>query len=243
MIAEQLTTLRGRSAIVTGASGGIGRAIALALGEAQCRVFLTGRRTDALLQLRDEMTSLGYAAACGVAELDDSDQIEAILSSAREFLGGVDILVNSAGAFLTRNVAGTSLEDFDRIYRTNVRAPFLLARAVSEEMIARRWGRIVHIGSSSAHHGFRNTSAYCASKHALLGLSRALHDELKSFNVRCYCISPGTTDTEMGRQVPGIDSSTLMRPAEVAQYVVFVMSFDGNLTSDEIELHRVVRHQ
>jgi short-subunit dehydrogenase len=106
-------------------------------------------------------------------------------------------------------------------------------------MIKNRWGRIINIGSSSSYSGFKNGSIYCSSKHAVLGLSRALHDELKSKNVRTFCISPGSIKTEMGKISKEQNFETFLNPKEIAKYLVFIISFDSELISDEIRLNRM----
>ena len=133
-----------------------------------------------------------------------------------------------------------SVEVFDRCFAVNVRAPYCLCQAFAPEMADRRWGRIINIGSSSAYAGFKNTAIYCASKHALLGLTRSLHDELRHRNVRCFCISPGSIKTEMGRSVTGQDLETFLDPQEIAEFVVHVASYDGSMITDEIRLNRMV---
>ena len=115
-----------------------------------------------------------------------------------------------------------------------------LAAWLSRQMADRRWGRIINIGSSSAYAGFKNTAIYCASKHALLGLTRSLHDELRHRNVRCFCISPGSIKTEMGRSVTGQDLETFLDPQEIAEFVVHVASYDCSMITDEIRLNRMV---
>jgi 3-oxoacyl-[acyl-carrier protein] reductase len=134
----------------------------------------------------------------------------------------------------------STVDAFDDCFDLNIRAPFLLCRALAPKMVQREWGRIVNIGSSSAYAGFKETSIYCASKHALLGLSRALHDELKVHNVRTFCISPGSIKTPMGEQVRNQNYETFLEPKEVAEYVCFVISFDGGLISEEIRLNRTI---
>ena len=134
-----------------------------------------------------------------------------------------------------------SMEEYEQCININVTAPFVLIKELSKSMIDKSWGRIINIASSSAYAGGATTSAYCASKHALLGLSRSLHKELKEHNIRVICVSPGSIKTEMGRKVEklGQDFDTFMEPKEVAEYVVFNSSFDGNLVSEELRLNRM----
>ena len=131
------------------------------------------------------------------------------------------------------------IEDFNRSFELNVRAPFLLCREFMEGMVHNNWGRIINIGSSSSYSGFKNTSVYCSSKHALLGLTRALHDEYRCNNIRSYCFSPGSIQTEMGRKVKNQDFSTFIEPEEIAEYIAFSISFDGEMISNEIQLKRM----
>ena len=155
-------------------------------------------------------------------------------------MGQVNVLVNSAGIFPVSSLGESSPEDFDRCFDVNVRAPFVLMQRLGTAMAERGWGRIVNIGSSSAYAGFKDTAIYCASKHALLGLSRALFQELKGSGVRVYCLSPGSIQTEMGKLVRGQVFETFMRPEEVARYLAFMISFDAEMISEEVRLNRVI---
>jgi NADP-dependent 3-hydroxy acid dehydrogenase YdfG len=106
-------------------------------------------------------------------------------------------------------------------------------------MVQQKWGRIVNLGSSSSYTGFKNGSIYCTTKHAILGLSRSLHAELKEDNVRCYCISPSSTRTDMGKISSDQNFETFLDPSDVAESIKFVISFDVNLVIDEIRLNRM----
>ena len=106
-------------------------------------------------------------------------------------------------------------------------------------MVKQNWGRIINIGSSSSYSGFKNGSIYCTTKHAILGLSRALHEELKNNNVRCYCVSPASTRTEMGKISKDQNFETFLDPVEVAQTILFVITLDENLVINEIRLNRM----
>ena len=125
----------------------------------------------------------------------------------------------------------------------NVRAPFVLSKEFSKDMIKNKWGRIVNIASSSAHNGFKNAAVYCTSKHALLGLSRTLFAELKNQNVRTFCVSPGSMKTRMAKEDEGLlaehDYSTFMDPNEVAEFITKIISYDNEMVSQEINLSRL----
>jgi NAD(P)-dependent dehydrogenase (short-subunit alcohol dehydrogenase family) len=233
--------LRGRTALVTGASGGLGSEIARTLGAAGCRLVLTGRDDAKLAHLGRDLSAQGRAAEWIAADLRDARECEVLAERAQAAVGAVDVLVNAAGVFQVSGLAASRAEDFDALFALNVRAPFLLARALAPGMAERGWGRIVHIGSSSSYEGFANTSLYCASKHALLGLSRSLYREWRGRNVRVFCVAPGSIRTPMGREVPGQDWNTFLDPAEVAAYVAFVIAFDGAAISEEVRVNRVER--
>lgn len=237
MVADSL--ISGKHCLVTGAAGGIGSALARRLAAAGCRLFLTGRREAALQELADSLGN-GPAGPVGViaADLERDSDVDGLIDAIMRDAGGLDILVNNAGVFPVGAIAATTNESFDRCFAVNVRAPFLLTRAFAPGMAERGWGRIVNIGSSSSYAGFADTAAYCASKHALLGLSRSSHAEFKERGVLTISVSPGSVQTEMGRQVPGQDFSTFIAPDEIADWVAFSLLRDGNAVSEEIRLTR-----
>ena len=110
----------------------------------------------------------------------------------------------------------------------------------SKGMIEKSWGRIINVGSSSAYAGFENTSTYCSSKHALLGFSRSMFKELRNTGVRVYSVSPGSIKTPMGKLVPNQDYDTFINPQELAEYVVYISSFDKEMISEEVRLNRLI---
>ena len=232
--------LNGKSCLVTGATGGIGRAIARKMALEGCNLFLTARDTKALEALQDE---IGGGVSGDVefiaTDLANPLGIETLIAAAEAAFEAIDILVNCAGTFPVARLAETAPSTLDQCLGVNLRAPMMLTAALAPKMAGRNWGRVVNIGSSSAYAGFPDTSVYCASKHGLLGFSRAVHEELKDRNVRTYCLSPGSVKTEMGRQVPDQDFETFIEPEDIAEYVAFVVSFDGNLVTEEIRLSRM----
>jgi NAD(P)-dependent dehydrogenase (short-subunit alcohol dehydrogenase family) len=225
--------------LITGASGGLGRSIALELASHGCQLFLTGSNPARLSATRADLGTTTAGTDSWVADLADPSAVEEVARRAVETMGRVDILINSAGVFPVSPLEQSSPEEFDRCFAVNVRAPFLLMRWLGVTMAERGWGRIVNIGSSSAYAGFPGSAVYCASKHAVLGLSRALFQELKGRGVRVYCLSPGSIQTEMGKKVRGQLFETFMRPEEVARYLTFMISFDAEMISEEVRLNRV----
>ena len=160
-----------------------------------------------------------------------------IIAKAKLF-GKIDILINSAGIFVEKPIEKTTLEDFEKCHAINVRAPFILSKELSKNMKKRKWGRIVNIASSSAYQGFTNGSAYCSSKHSLLGLSRAIFNELKQKNVRVFCVSPGSSKTKMGKKCKNQNFETFINPKEIAEYIIHVMCYDKEMIIDESRLSR-----
>ena len=131
------------------------------------------------------------------------------------------------------------MDDFEKSFNVNVRAPFIFSKEFSKDMIRKKWGRIINIGSSSSYSGFKDTSIYCSSKHAILGLSRSLHSELKSKNVRTIAISPGSIQTLMGKKVKNQKFEEFIDPVEIAEILVTCLSLDKNMVIDEIRLNRM----
>ena len=233
------SNFRGKYALVTGASSGLGRALVMEYASNGCNIIMVGRNLDKLTNLKKQIDSI-YPGDhwIQVCDLSSTDNIANMLDS--DF-PSVDILVNAAGVFPISKISDMSMEEYEQCININVTAPFVLIKELSKSMIDKSWGRIINIASSSAYAGGATTSAYCASKHALLGLSRSLHKELKEHNIRVICVSPGSIKTEMGKKVEklGQDFDTFLEPKEVAEYVVFNSSFDGNLVSEELRLNRM----
>lgn len=241
MISDKI--LKNRNCFITGATGGIGKNIAAQMASAGCNLFLTSTNSAKLKSLKNKLQSEFGKSLKVIYEAGDLNcigNIENIISKAREGFGSVDILINCAGVFPVKFLESSEWDDFDACFNVNVRAPFFLAKAFSTGMKKRKWGRIVNIGSSSAYLGFKETALYCASKHALLGLSRALFDELKQFNVRTFCVSPGAVKTKMGRKIKNQNFNTFLEPEEIAKYIKFIISFNGGMVSEEIRLNRVI---
>jgi len=237
-------TLQNKNVAITGASGGLGRSLAAAYYNKGCNLFLMGTNTKKLTELKKELENKGLfnsTIQIQTCDLRDNQSINKAIENSTKLFGNVDILVNCAGIFPIKSMEDMALAEFNECIQVNLSAPFALMKAFSKKMKENKWGRIINIASSSAYAGGPNTSAYCASKHALLGLSRSLYKELKGAGVRVFCVSPGSIQTKMGREVEKLGQSydTFMTPDEVAEYVIYSTSLDGNMISEEIRLNRV----
>lgn len=232
--------LKGKCAFVSGATGGIGKAIAIALAEEGCDLFITSTTNSNLQQVADCLKKYNVRVEACSGDLSNEKDIYNIIKCAKEKFKGIDILINSAGIFPNDNLSTTDDKTYSKVMNINFRSAFIFTREFSKYMSNEGWGRIVNIGSSSAYSGFGGTSLYCATKHALLGFSRAIHDELKQFNVRSYYISPSSTQSKMGMATKGQDYETFLQPADIAKYVVFSIAFNSNIMSEEIFLKRML---
>ena len=186
--------LSGKSALITGASGGIGGAIARALHGAGATVALSGTRVEALEGLASE---LGENAHITPANLSDAESLAALIGTAEEAMGAVDILINNAG--LTRDMLSMRLtdEDWQSVLYVNLTAAFHLSRGVMRGMMKRRWGRIINITSVVGVTGNPGQANYAASKAGLIGMSKSMAQEVASRGITVNCVAPGMIVTAM----------------------------------------------
>ncbi|SMF73324.1 3-oxoacyl-[acyl-carrier-protein] reductase [Azospirillum oryzae] len=222
--------LTGKSALVTGASGGIGASIARALHAQGAAVALSGTRVAPLEALAAE---LGERAFVVPGNLSEAAATEQLFKDAEAALGKIDILVNNAG--LTRDQIGMRLkdEDWQSVIDVNLTAAFRLSRAAMRGMMKRRWGRIVNITSVVGVTGNPGQANYAASKAGLIGMSKSLAAELASRNITVNCVAPGFITTAMTdalndeqkqKLLPAIPAGRMGQPDEIAAGVVYLAS-------------------
>jgi 3-oxoacyl-[acyl-carrier protein] reductase len=220
--------LSGKTALVTGATGGIGGAIARALHAQGAAVALSGTRTEALEALAGE---LGERVAVTPCRLDDPEATATLPGQAEKALGGLDILVNNAG--LTRDNLALRMkdEDWQTVLDVNLTAAFRLSRAALRGMMKKRWGRIVNIASVVGVTGNPGQANYAASKAGLIGMSKSLAAEVASRGVTVNCVAPGFIETAMTdalndeqrqRILAIVPAGELGRPEDVAAAVLYL---------------------
>lgn len=219
-----------KSVVVTGASRGIGRAVALRFAREGYQVWALARTIDALESLCREAPGKDVRPMQFDAALPDS-----AANAAKEILGHGPpaVLVNNAGIALSAPIGKTAEADYDRLMAINVRTPFMLCRELAPAMAKGGGGRIINIASTAALKGFKYTAAYCASKHALLGMTRALAVELATKNVTVNAVCPGWTDTDMLAQSAKNISSATGRSTDEARQILANMNPMGRLIRPE----------
>jgi short-subunit dehydrogenase len=213
--------LSGKVAVVTGASSGVGRSIAIALAEAGAEVVLLGRRITLLGAVAKQCAKSGSKATCYKVDLLSDQELRGLKKQVMKSSGGVDILVHSAGVIARSNVGNASTKDLDWQYRSNVRAPFALTQLLLPTLIQRK-GYIVFINSTAGLVGAAGVSQYAATKHALRGLADSLREEIGAQGVRVLSVFLGRTATAMQAKVhkwegKGYKPERLIQPEQVAR--------------------------
>ena len=238
---DRFEHLHGRTAIVTGAAGGIGEALCRRLAGYKMNLVITGRKAETLKALSDSLRAEGIQVCECVGDLADMAFIDSVFAAAREHFGGVDVLINNAGLVHNCTVEEMSPELFDSIMHVNVRAPYFMCQRALPDLRKSDCATIINICSVVAHKGYPRQSVYAASKHALLGLSKSLANEVYRDNIRVHVISPGSVFTPMIAKVrPDLTPEGMMLPEDIASVVGFYLEMrTSNAVVDEIQLHRV----
>jgi 3-oxoacyl-[acyl-carrier protein] reductase len=236
-MAEQLA---GKVAIVTGASRGIGRAISVALAQQGATIVLAARSIQQLQITAEQVTKTGGTAHIIHVELTEEKSIRNLVQVTGEKLGRLDILVNNAGVTHSAPLEQTLTEDWDRCISINARAPFILCREALPFLKKSPSAYIINIASVVGIKGYPLQSAYTASKHALRGMAMSLAEELRGSNIRVHVLCPGGADTDMvGRVRPDIAKDELIKPQEIAELVLYLVTHKGNAVVDELRIRRV----
>ena len=224
--------------LVTGATEGIGRAIAHTLGKAGYKVGVCARTPSRLRTLLEELGTAGIAAEGFPGDVGVEYDAGEIVAHITKTLGPVDVLVNNAGIAPFKPFDQLTLEDWDACMATNVRSLFLMTRAVLPAMRARKSGAIINLASLAGKNGFVGGTVYTASKHAVLGFSKSLMLEVRKDNVRVISICPGSVDTELLRQdgAPRSDPSKILRPEDVADTVLAALTLPERALISDLDI-------
>jgi 3-oxoacyl-[acyl-carrier protein] reductase len=232
---SSLERLRGKRALITGATGGIGQAIVAAFVEAGISVMASGQNPRKLSELSAQFPGIIIERA----DFKSGEEALHLANAALKHFGGLDILINNAGFGIMRNATDLEIIDFDAMFDVNIRAPFILAKIIGKAMATAGSGYIINIGSGASYTPIAGMAAYCATKYALLGFSESLALELRDFGVKVTIIMPGSTATEFGgsdshkrlKEKPGI-----LLPEDIADTVMYILGQSGRAWSSQVNL-------
>ena len=236
----EVRDFEGRVALITGAGGGICRALTLRLSRLGFQLALLGRSMDKLRAVA-EAAGQAEGALLLSGDLADPVLVQGVIDRVVTYFGRLDVLVNNAGICFVKNMEETGYDEFDAMMRTNVYAPYLLCRDAIAPLRSSDCATIINIGSVVSHKGYPTQSAYGTAKHALLGMTKALAAEVYRDGIRVHIISPGAVNTEMARTIsrPDIDMNALIGAEDIADVAEFLLTHRGNAVVDEVQLHRI----
>jgi len=225
------------SVIISGATGGVGKELTELYASKGHNLILLGRSKSKLKILTDYIQKrYSVEISYFVCDIAHEEEVDKLIININKLSVDFEILINVAGVFPVGPIIEMKNDDYYNCMNVNLKLPIILSKGFYKKL-AHGGGKIINIGSSSSYGGFKNTALYCASKHAILGLSRALNDEWKDSGVTVHCISPGTIDTKMAA-VLDQDRTTYIQPNEFAQLVYDVGTYSGNMLVDEVRAVR-----
>ncbi|SNR39132.1 3-ketoacyl-ACP reductase [Hymenobacter mucosus] len=217
-----MESLAGKNALVTGAGKGIGRAIAVALAQEGANVALLARTESQLRDVAQEIEQLGGKAVVVTADIADRTAVEAAVAQAATTLGSIDILINNAGIGTFAKLVDMDPAEWEKIIQVNLMGTYYATRAVLPQMIARETGDIINIASTAGQRGAATTSAYSASKFAIMGLTESLMQEVRKHNIRVTALTPSTVATELAinNKLTDGNPEKVMQPEDLAEFII-----------------------
>ena len=228
-----MISLKGKVALVTGAGRGIGRAISLMLVQSGCRVILAARTRAQLEEVHREIRDRGGEALAVPTDLTQDEDIQQLVETSRSW-GVIDILINNAGWGKRAAVVKGNIDDWDRTFHVNLRAPMILAKMLLPGMIAKGEGAVINIGSVSGKTGEANGAAYAASKFGLIGFTQSLYEEVREYGIKVAVILPGYVNTPLIPPNRQIDRSKMIQADDIAQAVHYVLTSPATCCPVEI---------
>lgn len=225
--------------LITGASRGIGKAAAFAFAKAGVSSVLLGRSLDQLQATAEEVRALGAEAIAISLDLSEVDQIKPRLAKVLEQVGDIDLLINNAGMGYTGSLLDTSLSDWQRVIDLNLTSPLQCIQAVLPQMRSRKRGTIINVISVAGRQTFPDWGAYCASKFGLMGMTKTLAQEERSYGIRVVALCPGAVNTPLwdtDTVQADFDRSQMLTPEDVADAIVHAALLPQHVVLDELVL-------
>ena len=233
-----MENLTGKVALVTGAGKGIGRALAVALAHEGVHVGLLARSANQLQAVAAELQALGVRTSMAAADVADEAAVNAAVTHLSRELGPVDILINNAGIGTFAKFLDMPVADWEHIIQVNLLGVYYTTRAVLPAMLARQAGDIINISSTAGQRGAAGSSAYSASKFAVMGLTEALMQEVRKSNIRVSALAPSTVATElaMSNNLTDGNPEKVMQPEDIAEFVISQLKLNRRIFVKEAGL-------
>ena len=231
--------LKDKIVLVTGASKGIGKNIGITLAKEGAVTVLTSRNKEMLEKTQEEIEFLGGRALAIPADISKEKELSDLFGKIRDRFGRLDILVNNAATIITGRIADFSLKDYDTMMQTNLRGLYICCQQALKFMLPQKNGYIINISSVAGFKGYAGQSAYTASKHGVMGITKSLAAEVYKDGIFVTAILPGGVDTELARYArPDIDRTALISTQDIADTVLYLLHLSDTAWVDEIYIHR-----
>lgn len=231
-----MSTLAGKTAIITGASKGIGRSVAITLAQAGANVVLAARNSE---MLSDVQREIGPSAIAIPTDVTSENSVRNLVIESERKFGTVDILVNNAGVGIFSSVVDMKTDDFESMMNVNLKGVFLCSRAVLPLMMRRKGGEIINIASLAGKNSFSGGSVYSATKWGLIGFARSLMLEVRDHNIRVVTVCPGSVNTGFGDK--DRNDPEIIQPEDVADTVLFALTMPHRVNVSEIDVRPTIR--
>ncbi len=232
--------LEGKTAVVTGSSSGIGKAIALRFGEEGAKVIVAARRLDRCEQTAAQIRKHGGEGSAIQTDVSDEGQVDTLIRETVNRYGRLDILVNNAGMFGGGRLADTTTKAFDEVMNTNLRGTFICCRAGFKQMKKQGGGLIINMSSVAGLQAWAGTGTYSASKHAIMALTKSLADEGRAYNIKVSAICPGgVADELVDALAEDILRSEKINPYDIAETAVYLARLGPHAVVHQIVVDRL----
>jgi 3-oxoacyl-[acyl-carrier protein] reductase len=229
--------MKNDSAIVTGGSRGIGKAIAIKFAKEGMNVVITGRDEKAIRKVQEEIKSYGVECHYFLGNVQDTTHADHVIKSTIDAFGKIDTLINNAGFGILKKFIDSSISEFRDQMDVNVFGVYNFTKAAVPYMIKASKGNIINIASLAGKNNFVGGTMYSATKHALLGFTKSLMLELREYNIRVASVCPGSVETEFGKHTPGHQSkSKILYAEDVADSVYAIINLPENALLSDLDL-------
>lgn len=232
-------TLKDSVAIITGASKGIGRAIALSLSQQGVNVVLAARSSELLAMVHKEIAEAGGKSISIPTDVTSEHSVQNLIIETQKKFGKIDILINNAGVGVFSNVVDMKTEEYETLMNVNLKGVFLCCRAVLPSMMKQQRGEIINIASLAGKNSFAGGSVYSATKWGLIGFARSLMLEVRDYNIRVVTISPGSVNTHFAEKEK--NEPQIIQPHDVAETVLFALTMPNRVNVSEIDIRPTIK--